>query len=186
MLYQLHRLITWSLVIASPVRLAAALPVALPIVTHASTANVAPYQLTLDTHTLNAVTVHTAPRPNFDTEVLAPLHAAQAEAAAKAAAQPSARAASRKIVPVDHPVVILGDDAFAAVRFCESGGDYARNSGNGYYGAYQYAIGSWANYGGFSRPDLAPPNVQDAKAHADVAARGWSAWPTCARKAGLL
>jgi uncharacterized protein YabE (DUF348 family) len=79
----------------------------------------------------------------------------------------------------------LGGD-FARLRQCEAGGVYSRNSGNGYYGAYQYDVGTWANYGGYARPDLAPADVQDAKAQQTQAARGWSPWPACARKLGLL
>jgi membrane protein involved in colicin uptake len=71
-------------------------------------------------------------------------------------------------------------DIFYKIRMRESGNNYATNTGNGYYGAYQYDLGTWANYGGYSRPDLAPPDVQDAKAHETYAARGCSPWPnTC-------
>jgi len=134
-------------------------------------------------------------RPTFDTAVLAPLKAAQeaqakAKADAEAAAQAAAEAASRVQVTYSAPktakLVIGGDDAWAQLRYCEAGGDYAKNTGNGYYGAYQYNLGTWANYGGYARPDLAPPEVQDAKARATQAARGWSPWPSCARKLGLL
>lgn len=78
------------------------------------------------------------------------------------------------------------DSAFAALRQCEAGGNYARNSGNGYYGAYQYDLSTWSNYQGYARPDLAPPAVQDAKARETQARRGWSPWPACARKLGLI
>ena len=134
-------------------------------------------------------------RPTFDTAVLAALKAAQeaqakAKADAEAAAQAAAEAASRVQVTYSAPktakLVIGGDDAWAQLRYCEAGGDYAKNTGNGYYGAYQYNLGTWANYGGYARPDLAPPEVQDAKARATQAARGWSPWPSCARKLGLL
>jgi LysM repeat protein len=68
----------------------------------------------------------------------------------------------------------------ARIRQHESGGNYATNTGNGYYGAYQYDLGTWANYGGYARADLAPAAVQDAKALATYAARGCSPWPnTC-------
>ena len=71
-------------------------------------------------------------------------------------------------------------DIFARIRQRESGGNYAENTGNGYYGAYQYDIGTWGNYGGYARADLAPPAVQDAKAAQTYAQRGCSPWPnTC-------
>jgi LysM repeat protein len=69
---------------------------------------------------------------------------------------------------------------FARIRQRESGSNYAENTGNGYYGAYQYDLGTWGNYAGYARPDLAPPSVQDAKAAATYAIRGCSPWPnTC-------
>lgn len=73
------------------------------------------------------------------------------------------------------------DDGWAKLRFCEAGGDYSRNSGNGYYGAYQFDISTWGGYGGYARADLAPPAVQDAKALETYARRGASPWPVCGR-----
>jgi len=75
--------------------------------------------------------------------------------------------------------------ALARLRSCESGGNYDRNSGNGYYGAYQYDISTWANWGGFARADLAPPSVQDEKAWETYKRRGWQPWPSCKIKMGL-
>lgn len=75
--------------------------------------------------------------------------------------------------------------ALARLRSCEAGGNYTRNSGNGYYGAYQYDISTWANYGGFARADLAPPAVQDQKAWETYKRRGWQPWPGCRAKLSL-
>jgi uncharacterized protein YabE (DUF348 family) len=48
------------------------------------------------------------------------------------------------------------------LRMCESGGNYQDNTGNGYYGAYQFGLGTWDRLGtGYARADLAPPSVQD-------------------------
>jgi uncharacterized protein YabE (DUF348 family) len=50
----------------------------------------------------------------------------------------------------------------AKLRQCESGGNYQDNTGNGYYGAYQFSSGTWSSLGtGYARADLAPPSVQD-------------------------
>ncbi len=125
--------------------------------------------------------------PNFDIEVVAPLKAKQA--AEEAAAQAKIAQARAKAAVAATPKVAFNgdlDSAFALIRQCEAGNVYTRNSGNGYYGAYQYNLGTWANYGGYARPDLAPPAVQDAKARETQAARGWGPWPACARKLGLL
>lgn len=174
-------------------------PVQIPIAESALAASQADstpkqnYDLNVNTNTYTFELKDT--RPTFDTAVLAPLKASQeaqvkAKADAETAAQAAAEAAQNVLVTYSAPkaakLVIGGDDAWAQLRYCEAGGDYARNSGNGYYGAYQYNLGTWANYGGYARPDLAPPEVQDAKARATQAARGWSPWPACARKLGLL
>ncbi|HSE29374.1 MAG TPA: ubiquitin-like domain-containing protein [Candidatus Saccharimonadales bacterium] len=76
-------------------------------------------------------------------------------------------------------------EALAKLRSCEAGGNYDRNSGNGYYGAYQYDISTWANWQGYARPDLAPAEVQDAKAYETYMRRGWQPWPSCTSKLGL-
>lgn len=159
------------------------IPVAAQLgVQRAEAASTPVHVLSLNTKSTQPVQV-TDTRASFDDAVGTPLKAAQA--AAKAAAE-AKLAQAKRIVLKATPVIIGGTDAFAQLRFCEAGGDYAKNTGNGYFGAYQYDIGTWANFGGFARPDLAPPAVQDAKAQATQAARGWNPWPACARKLGLL
>jgi hypothetical protein len=135
------------------------------------------YEVKLNTNTAEAVEIVGAKRPDYEAEVLSPLKAAQAAAAKKTTAKRTVRRA---------PVVIPGSDVWAKLRYCEAGGDYTKNTGNGYYGAYQFSISTWNNYGGYTRPDLAPPAVQDAKAQLTQAARGWYPWPGCARKLGLI
>lgn len=76
-------------------------------------------------------------------------------------------------------------EAMARLRQCEAGGRYDRNSGNGYYGAYQYNISTWAGYGGYNVPSDAPGDVQDAKALETYNRRGWQPWPGCTRSLGL-
>lgn len=76
-------------------------------------------------------------------------------------------------------------EALARLRTCEAGGNYTRNSGNGYYGAYQYDISTWANYQGYARADLAPPEVQDQKVYETYKRRGWQPWPGCRSKLSL-
>ena len=49
----------------------------------------------------------------------------------------------------------------AKLRGCESGGNYADNTGNGYYGAYQFSLGTWQRLGLGGLPSSAPPAVQD-------------------------
>jgi hypothetical protein len=112
---------------------------------------------------------------------LAPLKSAQALAAAKT--KRIKRQATVKTVRVVAPVTA---ELLAQLRYCEAGGSYTRNTGNGYYGAYQYNLSTWSNFGGYARPDLAPAEVQDTKAVADIARRGWTPWPACARRIGAI
>lgn len=73
--------------------------------------------------------------------------------------------------------------ALARLRSCE--GSYTSNTGNGYYGAYQYDKQTWGNFKGYPHAAAAPPNVQDEKAWITYQARGWSPWPSCSRSLGL-
>lgn len=139
-----------------------------------------PYEITLNTAAPEAVVAKTKKKADFDAEILAPLRAAQ-EAKAREVAEKAKKRAKQPAVPVAEAT----GDAWAKLRLCEAGGIYTRNSGNGYYGAYQYNLGTWGNYGGYARPDLAPAEVQDAKARETHARRGWSPWPACSKKLGL-
>lgn len=67
------------------------------------------------------------------------------------------------------------------LRMCESHDQYSDDTGNGFYGAYQFSIGAWQSVGGQGRPDLATPAEQDYRAQLLYQARGWSPWPTCMR-----
>jgi resuscitation-promoting factor RpfB len=48
-----------------------------------------------------------------------------------------------------------------ALRMCESHGNYSDNTGNGYFGAYQFSLGTWERLGYSGLPSSAPPSVQD-------------------------
>jgi hypothetical protein len=76
-------------------------------------------------------------------------------------------------------------DDFARLRACESGGNYATNTGNGFYGAYQFDLGTWQGLGYSGRPSDAAPGTQDAAARELQSQRGWSPWPACSRRLGL-
>lgn len=87
------------------------------------------------------------------------------------------------------------DDPWAPVRQCESGGDYTINTGNGFYGAYQFTISTWnwvAEMIGRDdlvgvRPHRAAPQAQDLMANAlafEVPGGGLHHWPVCGRRYG--
>jgi hypothetical protein len=66
------------------------------------------------------------------------------------------------------------------IRMRESGGNYATNTGNGYYGAYQFTVGTWQGVGGSGLPSNASPAEQDMRAQMLYNERGCSPWPnTC-------
>ncbi|GGL87161.1 transglycosylase family protein [Nakamurella endophytica] len=73
---------------------------------------------------------------------------------------------------------------WAKIRQCESGGNYQINTGNGYYGAYQFDLGTWRSVGGSGYPNEASPATQDALALRLWRSRGWSPW-ACASMVSL-
>lgn len=75
---------------------------------------------------------------------------------------------------------------FAELRACESSGNYQADTGNSYYGAYQFSQATWRSLGYTGLPSAASPAVQDAAAAALQAQAGWSPWPACANRLGLL
>jgi len=74
---------------------------------------------------------------------------------------------------------------FAELRQCESGGDYSINTGNGYYGAYQFSATTWHGLGFPGLPSDASPATQDQAAAELLARSGWGQWPACSARLGL-
>jgi uncharacterized protein YabE (DUF348 family) len=69
---------------------------------------------------------------------------------------------------------------------CESGGNWATNTGNGYYGGLQFSLGTWRAYGGTGLPSDASRLTQIAIAtKIRDASGGYGAWPACAASLGL-
>ena len=59
------------------------------------------------------------------------------------------------------PQAILGPSGIEFLALCESGKDPKKNTGNGYYGAFQFSIVTWNSLNtGYTRADLAPYSVQ--------------------------
>jgi uncharacterized protein YabE (DUF348 family) len=77
--------------------------------------------------------------------------------------------------------------AWDRIAACESGGNWAANTGNGYYGGLQFDHGTWAAYGGTayaSNANGASKAQQIAIAEKVKADRGgYGAWPVCGKKA---
>jgi resuscitation-promoting factor RpfB len=69
---------------------------------------------------------------------------------------------------------------------CEAGGNWAINTGNGYYGGLQFNLGTWQSYGGTGLPSDASRETQIAIAtKVRDASGGYGAWPGCAASLGL-
>lgn len=68
---------------------------------------------------------------------------------------------------------------------CEAGGNWAINTGNGYYGGLQFTLGSWQGVGGTGYPNQASREEQILRGQMLQARSGWGAWPACSAKLGL-
>jgi len=66
-----------------------------------------------------------------------------------------------------------------AVAQCESGGNWAINTGNGFYGGLQFTMSTWAAYGGSGAPQNASKSQQIQVAERVLAGQGKGAWPVC-------
>ena len=69
-----------------------------------------------------------------------------------------------------------------AVAACESGGNWAINTGNGYYGGLQFTLGTWRANGGSGSPHLASRDEQIRVAENVLRSQGRGAWPVCGRR----
>jgi hypothetical protein len=68
-----------------------------------------------------------------------------------------------------------------AIAACESGGNPSTDTGNGFYGKYQFDLQTWASVGGTGNPAAASEAEQNRRAAMLYAAAGASPWPVCGR-----
>jgi uncharacterized protein YabE (DUF348 family) len=79
-----------------------------------------------------------------------------------------------------------GNTVWDRLAQCESGGNWAINTGNGYYGGLQFSLGTWRAYGGTGLPSQHSRETQIAVAtRLRDATGGYGAWPACAASLGL-
>jgi uncharacterized protein YabE (DUF348 family) len=79
-----------------------------------------------------------------------------------------------------------GSTVWDQIAQCESGGNWAANTGNGYYGGLQFSLGTWQSYGGSGLPSSASRLTQIAIAtKVRNASGGYGAWPACSQALGL-
>jgi nucleoid-associated protein YgaU len=102
---------------------------------------------------------------------------APAAPAGAAPADPAAAAQASSPAPASS-----GGVNWSAIAACESGGNWAASTGNGFYGGLQFTEQTWlANGGGryASSANLATPAQQVAVAQNVLASQGIGAWPAC-------
>lgn len=75
-------------------------------------------------------------------------------------------------------------DHWSGVAGCESGGNWAINTGNGYYGGLQFNLGTWQAYGGAGMPHQQPAWYQASIADKIRVQSGLHHWPHCGRYYG--
>ncbi len=88
--------------------------------------------------------------------------------------------------PADDAPAVPSGSVWDQLAQCESGGNWSINTGNGYYGGLQFSASSWRAVGGTGLPHQHSREEQIRRGELLQDAQGWGAWPTCARKLGLL
>jgi hypothetical protein len=66
-----------------------------------------------------------------------------------------------------------------AIAQCESSGNWAINTGNGFYGGLQFLPSTWKEHGGVGSPEKAPREHQILIAERVLRTQGIGAWPVC-------
>lgn len=111
-----------------------------------------------------------APKP-------APAPAAPATSAAPSTSAPRPAASAAPAVS--------GGSVWDSLAACESGGNWAINTSNGFYGGLQFTLGSWQAVGGSGLPSQASREEQIMRGQMLQSRGGWGNWPACAAKLGL-
>lgn len=83
-------------------------------------------------------------------------------------------AVGTKALPTD-----AADLNWAALAKCESGGNPAENTGNGFYGMYQFSESTWLSLGGTGYPNQASAAEQTDLAELLYERSGAGQWPVC-------
>jgi Transglycosylase-like domain len=86
-----------------------------------------------------------------------------------------------RLVREHHRRASTASPVLEAIAACESGGNPATDTGNGFYGKYQFTQATWQAVGGTGNPAAAPEAEQDRRAAQLYAQAGPSQWPVCGR-----
>ncbi|SDE76848.1 transglycosylase family protein [Pseudonocardia oroxyli] len=80
------------------------------------------------------------------------------------------------------------DSAWDRLAQCESSGNWAINTGNGFSGGLQFTPSTWRAFGGAAFAPVAHQATREEQivvAEKVLAGQGWGAWPSCSKKMGL-
>ncbi len=114
-----------------------------------------------------------APAPAPEAPAPAPeAPAPEAPAPADAAPAPEEKPAPKKAYSVN----------WDAIAGCESGGNWAISTGNGYSGGLQFTPSTWRSNGGSGSPNGASREEQIRVAENVLHSQGIGAWPVCGRR----
>jgi hypothetical protein len=93
----------------------------------------------------------------------------------------AATSAALAIVPMALSTATAQADSvnWDAIAQCESGGNWATNTGNGAYGGLQFKPATWAANGGVGDPATASRAEQIRVAENVLRTQGLKAWPKC-------
>lgn len=122
------------------------------------------------------------PRPTTTTTTApAPPPITAAPKPKPAPVKPKATPAPRAVAPA------VGAGRWDQLAYCESGGNWATHTANGFSGGLQFADSTWRSFGGTAYAPMAwqaSREAQIAVAEKVLASAGWVAWPACSRKLG--
>ncbi len=100
--------------------------------------------------------------------------------------QPEPEPAAPADAPAPSSDYSTGSSVWDSLAACEAGGNWAINTGNGYYGGLQFNLGTWQGYGGSGLPseNSREEQIRIATMVRD-ASGGYGAWPACSSSLGL-
>lgn len=101
---------------------------------------------------------------------------------------PVAVATPAPAAPTTPVAATASGSVWDTIAACESSGNWAINTGNGYYGGLQFSSSTWLGFGGGAyapTANLASRDQQIQIAEKVLASQGWGAWPACSARAGL-
>ena len=112
-----------------------------------------------------------------------PVPAAAVSAAVQSTVRPSSSVSTSASASA---ATVASGSVWDSLAQCESGGNWAINTGNGFYGGIQFTLATWQGLGGAGLPSQASREEQIARAEALQARSGWGQWPACSAKLGLM